>query len=154
MLSLGFITGIILTVLLVFGFALAASICNAWYQHETSKGGYYNDAGFAKGCELACTAGILLTLLLAALFFYPYHMEYHEIRNVQGTVTQVSNRFLAGDNGGTNQKFVVTINGKQYGCNDTRCSLVHVGSWLQLGCQRVWEFGSKDGYDCVFRGIK
>lgn len=96
-------------------------------------------------CLLAFCAGMVWT-------YWPLSAEYHQYRPVSGTVAQVGNRFVsAGGQGGTNQKFVVTLTSgpQQYGITDTRAALLKPGDHVSLRCIRVYEYGSNDaGYDC------
>lgn len=96
--------------------------------------------------------GLCGVLIGGLVGMYPYDMAYHSWRVHQGTVAQISSRLLsAGDNGGSNQKFVVTFRGspQAYGVNDTRASLVKVGEHLRVTCIRTHQWGGGvDGYDC------
>lgn len=97
-------------------------------------------------------AGLILAALLGVLIFgfYPYKAEYHQWREVSGPVTQINSRIVSAGENSVNQKFVAEINGKAYGCNDTRCATVHVGDTLTLSCKRTWQYAGTDGYDCNF----
>lgn len=99
-----------------------------------------------------CSAGAAVVVVVASvLFFYPFKAEYHQWREVSGTVATTNSRFLSGDNG-TDQKFVVTFDGsgQQFGCSDTRCAGVQKGDDLTLTCKRSWQWFGTPGYDCNF----
>ncbi|MDQ3513422.1 MAG: hypothetical protein M3462_07100, partial [Chloroflexota bacterium] len=85
-------------------------------------------------------AVVILTLAVAAFMFFPYDLDYHSYQNRSGTVQGVSSRFNAA-NGGTSQKFVVRFEGEEeeFGCLDTRCSLIEVGDVLSLACVKNWD---------------
>lgn len=99
---------------------------------------------------------LILTLGITAFTFWPYHWEYHSWQPKQGTIASISNRFIASDTqgGGTTQRFVVTFTNKNdpgpYSCDDTRCSLLHKGDFLQLSCKREWQYSGNPGWSCNF----
>jgi hypothetical protein len=83
--------------------------------------------------------------------FPPFQMKYHSYRPVAGTVQQIGTRFLgSGDSGGTTQMFVLTVNGQDYRCDDTRCSLVKVGDVVSMQCIGTFELHGVSGYRCNF----
>jgi hypothetical protein len=95
----------------------------------------------------------LVGLVIGCLFgYWPYQAEYHQWRHHGGDISAISQRFVGDGDGGTNQKFVVTFKGnpQQYACDDTRCSLLHVGDHLDLSCLRKYVYSSTSGYDCNF----
>lgn len=99
-------------------------------------------------------AGVVLvvaTVGVSAWAFFPYRMEYHQFRHVQGTVQDVQSRFL-GDGKSTSQNFAVRLNedGQTYRCDDSRCSLVKPGDHISLWCIREWQYASTSGYQCRF----
>lgn len=101
--------------------------------------------------------GGIVTLLivggvaLSPLGYYPYKAEYHQWRPVTGEVQEVSKRLVSsGDS--MEEKIVIKFDGepREYGCNDTRCSLAKKGDYLDLKCKRAWQYASVSGYDCRF----
>jgi hypothetical protein len=72
--------------------------------------------------------------------------------DVRGKVQRTSSRFIsAGDNKGTNQRFVFVINGHPYGVDDTRASLTHRGDRIHLRCKKEHQWFqrySDDGWAC------
>src|SRR6266508_4351662 len=58
---------------------------------------------------------------------WPLKYEYHHWVDQEGVVTNVGQRFVSGGKGIVNQRFVFTLNGKLFGVDDTRASLVHKG---------------------------
>jgi hypothetical protein len=99
--------------------------------------------------------GAAVVTVAAALWsFYPWSTEYHMWRTIHGSISQISNRFIASgsDGGGSTQRFVVIFNGDtgQYSCDDTRCALLKVGDDLTISCKRAWQYSGTPGYDCSF----
>lgn len=95
-------------------------------------------------------AFVALLFVVWMLFaFYPWNSAYHQYREVDGTVTQVSSRLVAGDKA-TNQKFVVTLQGssQQFGIDDTRASLLKPGDAVTLSCIKSYQYGAQFGYNC------
>lgn len=98
---------------------------------------------------VAAVAPVIL-LVGTAWAMYPWQGEYHRWQDKSGTVAEVSSRLLSNSDN-VNQKFVVRFEGGgEYGCNDTRCSLVKVGDDLTLSCKRAWQFSGRDGWDCNY----
>lgn len=83
---------------------------------------------------------------------WPWKAEYHQWRPVAGTVASIDSRLLAGQNSGTEQKYLVAFVGsdKQYGVLDTRAAGVHVGDQLKVECVRRWQWSGTHGYDCNY----
>lgn len=85
-------------------------------------------------------------------FTYPFKYEYHHWVDKKGIVEQVSSRLIsAGDKGGSNQRFVVVVNGEPLGVDDTRASLIKVGDSVFLKCKKEYEFGTSlaaNGWAC------
>lgn len=79
---------------------------------------------------------------------YPWKVEYHEWRQVSGTVNSVDSRIVPG----MEDKFVVTFKGnpQQYGVFDTRTASVRPGDKLIITCVRRWQWVGTHGYDCEF----
>lgn len=80
---------------------------------------------------------------------WPYQHDYHFWTPVTGEVSQVSKRLVpAGDNS-MMERYVLVINGKPYGVDDTRASLVKPGQTVSIACKREYQWGSRDhGYGC------
>lgn len=131
----------------VFGIAIAlviGAICIgvaalAWSQEET---------GIFWG---AVVCG-LLTLVVFLIASWPLKYDYHHWVDKRGKVTKIGSRFIsAGDNGGTNQRFVFVLNGQAYGVDDTRASLARVGDAVHIRCKKEHQFFqnySDDGWAC------
>lgn len=98
---------------------------------------------------------LIVTILIGGLTFgatYPFKYEYHHWVDKKGIVEAVSSRLIsAGDSGGSNQRFVVVVNGEPLGVDDTRASLIKVGDSVFLKCKKEYEFGTSlaaNGWAC------
>jgi hypothetical protein len=99
--------------------------------------------------------GFVILFLAGGIWLWaswPLKYDYHHWVDIRGKVQRTSSRFIsAGDNGGTNQRFVFVINGKAYGVDDTRASLTRVGNIVHLRCKKEHQFFQKysdDGWAC------
>jgi len=91
-----------------------------------------------------------IALVFVAVGYYPYKAEYHQFVTKVGEVRSIKSRLL-GSSDSFQQKFVVEYtDGRQFGCEDTRCALVKPGDKLTLACKRIWQYAGTDGYDCNF----
>lgn len=108
-------------------------------------------SGLGDGSALPVGAAIFVCALLigAAVLWgiYPFDMQYHKYIPVNGTVTKVNTRLYQ-----QTDNFVVTINGKYYRCDDSRCATLREGSHVKLLCSRVWQYASDDGWVCNWNG--
>ena len=106
------------------------------------------------GSAISCWAVAFVIALLMALptGYYPYKAEYHQWRTHSGVVAEVSKRLVGDGDSGMSEKIVVRYkeDGGEFGCEDTRCSLVKAGDVLDLKCKRAWQYASVSGYDCRF----
>lgn len=124
---------------------VSAVVFIAWWINESDR--------------LTALVTVPLSLVVLGLYtggiiwaYWPLQAQYHQYRTVSGTVQTVANRLVsAGDKGGSNQKFVVTLIGgsQQYGIEDTRAALLKPGDRVDLRCIRKYDYGSNNaGYDC------
>jgi hypothetical protein len=149
MISLGFIFEIIFTILWVLGCLVLIAIG----KHLEKSSDWDGETDYIILLKWGGRTALLIGILFAAWTFFPYNMDYHSYKPVEGNVSNVANRLItAGDKGGTNQKFVVTFQGSNqpYGCEDTRCALIKKGEPLKLNCIKVWQYASVPGYDCRY----
>lgn len=100
----------------------------------------------------AVLVGVVFTAL-SLVFYYPFKAEYHQWRPVSGKIEATSSRLLTTDSG-VEQKIVFRINGAEYGCTDTRCSLAKVGDSIDLSCKLSYQWSSTPGQDCRFYSLK
>jgi hypothetical protein len=96
--------------------------------------------------------GILITAACWIWASWPLKYDYHHWVDVRGKVERVSSRFIsAGDDAGTNQRFVFVIGGKAYGVDDTRAALAHRGNRVHLRCKKEHQLLQRyedDGWAC------
>lgn len=148
--SVGVLVGVPVTVLGVAGLVVGGLLLLR-HDRKMSDGNY--DKGIPKLAGIVClaVAGLLVVLALSPAGFYPYRAEYHQWRDVSGTVVKIDKR-LIGSGDKMEDKFVVRYEGStlQFGCDDTRCAQVEEGDSLTLSCKRAWQYTGTDGYDCRF----
>ena len=146
--SLGVLVGVPL-----FGLSLVALVIGGLWLVRYDRRASDIDKGIPKVLGIGClTTAVVLTVLLASpAGYYPFSAEYHQWREVSGTVTQIDKR-LIGNGKSMEDKFVVRFDGdrQQFGCDDTRCASVREGDELTLSCKRAWQYTGTDGYDCRF----
>lgn len=117
------------------------------------KTGYGNSARMVRdpyliwsGVAIAVVGG----LIVAGGFVFamwPFNSQFHQWRSVHGTVQQISSRLIASDKS-MSQRYVVVIDGQQFGIDDTRASLLHKGDQVSLKCKREYQFQSVSGWAC------
>lgn len=103
---------------------------------------------FAVGSVLV---GVIVVAISLFVFWPPFQTQYYKYVPVSGIVQNTpSSRFIASDTqgGGSSQRYLVTINGQQYGCDDTRCSGLAKGQAVTLMCERLWESNGTPGFVC------
>lgn len=144
--SLGTLIWLPISALLVIGLIAFGEIAK-----RAREGASTYDKGLWTGTKWCSRALALLFVIGTALGMYPYAGEYHQWRDVAGTVASIDNR-LIGTGDGMETKFVVRFadTDQQYGCDDTRCAQVREGDRLTLSCIRAWQYTGTDGYDCRF----
>jgi len=145
--SINFLIGLPLLILLIIALIVGTAFMFRAYRNDVNSWG-------RDGMLLAFAIGLgLVTVIVIAVTaggFYPYEKEYHAYVKKVGTVESVSKRLLpSGD--AMQEKFVVHYtDGREFGCEDTRCALVKPGDRLVLACIRKWDYQASDGYDCGF----
>lgn len=146
--SLGLIIGLITAGLIVAACALLAVI---WYRAAENQDRWSID-DYKVYARIAVTVAVV-TVLVTAMFTFPWEKQYHYWDDKAGVVAEIESRLLK-DGDGMSEKFVVRYEGstQEYGCEDTRCALVKPGDELTLRCMRVWEYSGTDGWDCSYVG--
>lgn len=143
MISIGFVIAVcVLSVLL--------TLCAALYVlgHLLRRADDYPGESVA----FRIAGGVLAVVLLCAFGagLYPYDMQYHRYKHVEGTVSSIEARMLA-DGKATTQQYAVRFDGGSiYRCDDSRCALVRPGDTLSLWCIREWQYASTSGWRCRF----
>jgi hypothetical protein len=67
--------------------------------------------------------------------------DYHAWNVKEGTVERVAKRLVSAGDKGMAERYVVTINGRPYGIDDTRAALVEPGDKVSLRCKKDYEWG-------------
>src|SRR4051794_8886375 len=143
----GFVWGSAVAVVFVFIGAVVGYLGRRW-----AKSCDAFDRGMALATEWGGVAFIVITAIVWLAASWPLKYDYHHWVDVRGRVDRIASRFIsAGDNGGTNQRFVFILNGHPYGVDDTRASLAHTGSYVHLRCKKehqLFQNYSDDGWAC------
>lgn len=151
MISIGWLIGTIISAILILASAIVGLL--SWMTPRETVG--RNNYSEPDNDLLWATRIISTVVLLATVGVYfgttwpTFDMQYHTYKPVSGTVTAIGTRLLGSDKS-TNQEFVVTINGQDYRCDDTRCALTKVGDTLSLRCIRDWQYAGTSGWDCNY----
>lgn len=136
--SLGLLLGLPAGLLIT----LAALAWSAWWWRR----GDHFDGRFLVGSGLAVA---VVALILTAICMWPWKWEYHAWKPVTGKAERISKRLVPAGDKGMQERFVVVIDGRRYGVDDTRASLLRVGDTVSLSCKREYQWGSSDhGYGC------
>jgi len=95
--------------------------------------------------------GAILSPILAAILFlgilFPYDLDYHRYVVVQGKVEQVASRQIS-DGKAMSQRYVVILNGRPYGVDDTRAALLKAGDDVTLSCIKDYQWAAESGWVC------
>lgn len=92
--------------------------------------------------------------LITAGFCFPFAMDYHQWRKVEGKVAVAHTRILSGDNGPDEQSVVSFTSGLTVRCDDSRCVPLKPGDDLTLWCIKEWQWASDPGWACRYGGIR
>lgn len=144
--SLGVLIGLPIAAVVFVALVVTAFLLLRWYSHNRAD----FDSGVARVLGWVAVVGAFAVLVVTAVSMYPWRSDYHRWQTKSGTVAQVSSRLLSADKS-VEQKFVVQFtDGGEFGCSDTRCSLIKPGDRLSLSCKRTWQFSGRDGWDCNY----
>lgn len=147
--SLNLISGLIVAVVLIVA---AVMLSRFWYGKNKTADSYDGDMflWLARGA----IAFVVVVVGITALTTFPWEKQYHYWEDKAGVVAEIESRLLK-DGDGMSEKYAVRFEGsaQEYGCEDTRCSLVKPGDTLTLRCLRVWEYSGTDGWDCSYVGV-
>lgn len=142
----GGIIGGTLAAVVVFGlFVAAALLCFRLRRKDP----YLHREGLFFGWVCAILAVATAVAWLWAS--WPLAYDYHHWVDKSGRVERVSQRLVSNGSNGMSQKFVVVIDGKPYGIDDTRAALIHKGDMVRLRCKKAYQYGvsrSAHGWDC------
>lgn len=94
---------------------------------------------------------LLAVLVTTGGALWPWDARFHQWRPVIGTVEQTNSRLIS-DGKTVSQRIVVSIDGKPYGCDDTRCTLLQKGDQVALTCKPEYQWAGVSGEACEFVG--
>lgn len=100
-------------------------------------------------------AGLAIVVGVTAGAFWPWDARFHQWTPVTGTVEQTSTRLISsgsGDSRSVEQRVVVRLGGRPYGCDDTRCALLQAGDRVALTCKPEYQWAGVAGEACEFIG--
>ena len=100
------------------------------------------------GCAFAVA---IAALTASPLGMYPYDSEYHQWRDVTGTVERVESRQIA-DGDGMSERYVFVIDGQPFSVDDTRAAVANKGDTVSLRCKREWQYAAASGWACRWSG--
>lgn len=130
-------------ILITLAFAYATKrLWRAWRDEDGC-----NDAVEFLVFTICAGVATVLAGLLTALSMWPYDSEFHQWRTVSGEVEQVESRLIA-DGDGMSERYVVTIEGRPFGVDDTRAALLSEGDEVSLRCKREWQYAADSGWGC------
>lgn len=106
------------------------------------------DIKIPAGIFLVCA---LLIMGIGVAAYYPFGSEWHSNYRVTGTVQETNKRLIA-DGDSMSERYVLNIDGKPFGVDDTRASLVKPGDKVTLICNKEWQYAAEAGWACRWGG--
>lgn len=108
-----------------------------------------------KGLGALFVLGGVTTAILTAspLGMWPYDSEFHQWRDVTGTIERVESRQVVHGEG-MSERFVFVIDGQPFGVDDTRAAVAEKGDTVDLRCKREWEYAANSGWGCRWAGVE
>lgn len=91
-------------------------------------------------------AAFALVVTTAAIF--PFNPAFHQYHRVTGSVEEIDHRLVAAGEAGMAERYVFVIDGRPYGVDDTRATLVEVGDKVDLWCSLEWQYAGESGLAC------
>lgn len=146
--SLGTLVGLPIAILA----ALALVASGAWMV-KRSRTADHIDALPLKWLAIGCyvAAALIAVATASPLGMYPYDSEYHQWRDVTGTVERVESRQIA-DGEGMSERYVFVIDGQPFSVDDTRAAVANKGDTVSLRCKREWQYAAASGWACRWSG--
>ena len=144
MISIGYLVGAILMGLLVLAGLVATVITFMIGRNEDEPMIKWGGSG-------AWLAGTAVAFGFWAWAAHPsFDMDYHTYNNVTGIVEKVDGRMVT-EGEGMSEKIVVLLDdGQEYGCLDTRCTLIELGHVVEMSCIKGYSYYGADYFDCDF----
>lgn len=139
-------------VILVFCFLCICAGILWWIANPFEHKGLW---AFLEGAVIGTVGSLVFLGIFALVAFPPFPGVYNEYQPESGIVKTINQRFIASDTqgGGTTERFAVQYtNGRVFGCDDTRCSVLKAGQWVTLMCEKEFQFNGTPGYACNFGG--
>lgn len=136
---IAFPIGVLFTLLLV-----AAVVFAAYKRNNCDR---FDKDGFTMLLAFSSIALLFAAVATAGLMF-PYNSEFHQWRHVSGTVDKVSSRVISTGDSSISQRFVVVIDGRAFGVDDTRAALLEKGDHVDLACKKEWQYAADSGWGC------
>ena len=98
----------------------------------------------------------LVVGMLVSFAAYPFKSEYHQWRVVEGVVTAADGGQIksVGDSGDLSVDYAFTIDGKQYVCDETRCSSVKTGDTAKFRCKPDYRWAGSPINKCSFVSVR
>lgn len=96
----------------------------------------------AKAHLIGATVVALITLIAWwASMAFTLSGDYHAWNVKQGTVERVAKRLVQNGDKGMSERYVVILDGRPYGVDDTRAALLEAGDPVRLKCKKDYEWG-------------
>ena len=146
---IGFPVGLLILVALVVASVIFTPRGIAYLRTTESTG--YDSRGEVKLILVLLNLAIVAAVVLIVASMYPFSAEYHQIRTVHGAVQEVGHRQIS-DGNSMSERYVLVIDGRPFGVDDTRASVVKPGDVVTLGCTREFEYSSEPGWACRWQG--
>lgn len=103
------------------------------------------------GIVAGVVALVVAVITASPVGMYPYASEYHQWRDVTGTVDRVESRQIA-DGNGMSERYVFVIGGQPFSIDDTRAAVADKGDHVSLRCKREWQYAAESGWACRWAG--
>lgn len=147
--SLGTLVGLPVAVIC----AVALVIIGAWAVRAARTADGFDVAPLRwSGFGCIATAALVAIGLASPLGMYPYDSEFHQWREVTGTVDRIDSRLVA-DSEGMSERYIFVIDGHKFGVDDTRAAAASKGDTVTLRCKREWQYAANSGWGCRWAGV-
>ena len=127
--------------------ALLAGAALLWRWHGTTMRGGDGDWGMSLAFTIGMVVCAIPALFGAFYVLWPFDWDYLSWHRVDGKVEQVASRQVS-DGKAMSQRFVLVIDGRPYGVDDTRAALVKAGESVTLACKKEYQYAAESGWAC------